>query len=67
MGSTAGHGLHRVTFPMCYGPEMISKALDEWAYRKGVRLNFIEPGKPVQNGASRSATPRGELQWAVPR
>ena len=31
------------------GPEMIGKALDEWAYRKGVRLNFIEPGKPVQN------------------
>ncbi len=31
------------------GPEMISKALDEWAYRKGVRLNFIEPGKPIQN------------------
>ena len=31
------------------GPEMISKALDEWAYRRGVRLNFIEPGKPVQN------------------
>ena len=31
------------------GPEMISKALDEWAYRNGVRLNFIEPGKPVQN------------------
>ena len=43
------------------GPEMISKALDEWAYRRGVRLNFIEPGKPVQNGASRSATPRREL------
>ena len=31
------------------GPEMISKALHEWAYRRGVRLNFIEPGKPVQN------------------
>jgi len=31
------------------GPEMISKALDEWAYRNGVRLNFIEPGKPTQN------------------
>ncbi len=31
------------------GPEMISKALDEWAYRRGVRLNFIEPGKPVLN------------------
>jgi putative transposase len=31
------------------GPEMISKALDEWAYRNAVRLHFIEPGKPVQN------------------
>ena len=31
------------------GPEMISKALDAWAYRRGVRLNFIEPGKPIQN------------------
>jgi putative transposase len=31
------------------GPEMIGKALDEWAYRNGVRLHFIDPGKPVQN------------------
>ncbi len=31
------------------GPEMICKALDEWAWRNGVRLNFIEPGKPTQN------------------
>jgi putative transposase len=31
------------------GPEMISKALDEWAWRKSVRLNFIESGKPVRN------------------
>ena len=31
------------------GPEMIGKALDEWAWRNGVRLNFIEPGKPTQN------------------
>ena len=31
------------------GPELISKALDEWANRNGVRLHFIEPGKPVQN------------------
>lgn len=30
------------------GPEMISKALDEWAYRNKVYLNFIEPGKPNQ-------------------
>jgi len=32
------------------GPEMISKALDIWAYENGVYLNFIDPGKPMQNG-----------------
>ena len=31
------------------GPEFISKALDNWAYQRGVRLNFIRPGKPVDN------------------
>jgi putative transposase len=32
------------------GPEMISKALDQWAYENGVKLHFIDPGKPTQNG-----------------
>lgn len=31
------------------GPEFASAALDEWAHRRGVRLDFIDPGKPVQN------------------
>jgi putative transposase len=31
------------------GPEMIGKALDQWAWRNGVRLHFIDPGKPTQN------------------
>lgn len=31
------------------GTEFRSRALDEWAYRRGVQLDFIEPGKPVQN------------------
>ncbi len=31
------------------GPEFIGKALDEWTYRKGVTLNFIRPGKPIEN------------------
>jgi putative transposase len=31
------------------GPELTSRALDQWAYARGVRLHFIEPGKPVQN------------------
>lgn len=31
------------------GPELTSRALDQWAYDHGVELRFIEPGKPVQN------------------
>lgn len=31
------------------GPEFISRALDEWAYQNGVKLDFIEPGKPTEN------------------
>lgn len=31
------------------GPEFTSKALDKWAYENGVRLDFIRPGKPVEN------------------
>ena len=31
------------------GPELTSKALDQWAYGRGVRLHFIDPGKPIQN------------------
>lgn len=32
------------------GPELTSKALDQWAYDRGVLLRFITPGKPQQNG-----------------
>ena len=28
---------------------MTSRALDQWAYERGIRLRFIAPGKPVQN------------------
>lgn len=31
------------------GPEFAGKALDEWAYEKGVTLQFIRPGKPIEN------------------
>lgn len=36
------------------GPEFTGKALDEWAYRNGVKLNFIRPGKPVENAFAES-------------
>jgi len=32
-----------------YGPEFAGTALDRWAYRNGVELHFIRPGKPVDN------------------
>ena len=31
------------------GPEFTSRALDAWAYRYGVKLKLIQPGKPTQN------------------
>lgn len=31
------------------GPEMTSKALWFWSQRRGVRLSFIRPGKPIEN------------------
>jgi putative transposase len=36
------------------GPEFTSRALDEWAYRRGVKLNFIRPGKPIENAYAES-------------
>lgn len=36
------------------GPEFAGRALDEWAYRKGVKLNFIRPGKPIENAYAES-------------
>ncbi len=32
-----------------HGTEFQSRALDDWAYRRGVPLDFIRPGKPVEN------------------
>jgi putative transposase len=31
------------------GPELTSRVFDQWAYEHGVRLQFIDPGKPIQN------------------
>ena len=31
------------------GSEFTGKALDAWAYQRGVKLHFIRPGRPVEN------------------
>lgn len=32
-----------------HGPEFTSSALDKWAYENNVKLDFIRPGKPIEN------------------
>jgi putative transposase len=32
-----------------HGTEFTSKALEEWAYRHGIKLDFTHPGKPTDN------------------
>ena len=32
-----------------HGTEFMSRALEDWAYQRGVQLDFIRPGKPVEN------------------
>jgi hypothetical protein len=38
-------------------------ALDQWAYDNGVRLQFIEPGKPIQNAHIESFNARLREEW----
>ncbi len=36
------------------GPEFAGRVLDQWANADGVVLDFIDPGKPVQNAYAES-------------
>jgi len=49
----ATRGLPEV-ITMDNGPEFVGRHLDEWAFRKGVKLNFIRPGKPIENAFAES-------------
>jgi putative transposase len=49
----ATRGLPEV-ITMDNGPEFAGRHLDEWAFRKGVKLNFIRPGKPIENAFAES-------------
>lgn len=42
------HGLPE-TIVIDNGPEFTGRALDAWANRRGVKLHFIDPGRPMQN------------------
>jgi putative transposase len=40
----------RAIFPMCYGPEFIAKAVQDWIAAVGSVTAYIEPGSPWENG-----------------
>ena len=42
------------TIVMDNGPEFTGRALDAWAYKNRVKLDFIQPGKPTQNAFAES-------------
>jgi putative transposase len=56
-GAMVGEALDRVlsgergprSITVDHGTEFQSRALEDWAYRRGVQLDFIRPGKPVEN------------------
>ena len=39
----------RASFPTCYGPEYISGKLLEWAEKRKITIQHIQPGQPQQN------------------
>jgi putative transposase len=56
-GQTVGTALDRalvegpvpVSITVDHGTEFMSRALEDWAFARGVQLDFIRPGKPVEN------------------
>ena len=45
----AAHGAPE-TITVDHGTEFTSKALETWAWKQGVKLDFTHPGKPMENG-----------------
>ncbi len=57
-GRSVGQALDRSAVPRGWpkaitvdnGTEFTSRALDDWAYRRGIKLDYTRPGKPTDNG-----------------
>ncbi len=49
LNAAAAHRPLPKSITVDHGTEFTSQALDEWAYQRGVALDFIRPGKPVEN------------------
>lgn len=44
-----GTGRVPASITVDHGTEFMSRALEDWAYRRGVQLDFTRPGKPTDN------------------
>lgn len=63
-----GHTGTPLSITMDHGTEFTSKALEDWAYQRGVKLDFTHPGKPTDNShrvLQRSATGRVSERQSV--
>ena len=49
---------HPTLITVDHGSEFASKALAAWAYAHSVKLDFIRPGKPIENAVIESFTGR---------
>jgi len=45
---------------MCYGPEFLAKAVQEWIGAVGAKTAYITPGSPWENGFVESFNARPE-------
>ena len=65
-GETVGQVLDRVlsqgqsprSITVDHGTDFQSRALEDWAYRRGMQLDFVRPGKPVENAFIESCNGR---------
>jgi len=48
------------------GPEFTGKALDQWAYERGIALRLIQAGKPMEYGSSAFMCSRGAISKGLP-
>ena len=44
-----------------HGTEFMSGALEDWAFTRGVQLDFIRPRKPVETDTERDCCPSHEI------
>jgi len=49
---------------MCYGPEFIAKAVQDWIAAVGSTTVYIEPGSPWENGRGGSGNLHSGAEWS---